>query len=247
MMMDEGLHNQDGMALIITLLVLALLTAMVVEFSYAVYTGTSNLYNWRDSQRLSLMAKSGVNVSARLLKELKDLEAYKTKSRIEMPVENPFEDFQGTVTVRIEDEEAKFNVNTILAPNGEKKTYKAFGRLLEILDLDPKIADRIADWIVEKRRSPVSASAEVKTVGLTSVDELLLIPDISGEAYDKLLPYITALPKNDLEININTADIAVLMCVAERISEGQAKQIIARREIAPLTSQSFFEITDTLP
>ena len=53
-------HNQQGVALVVVLLALVLLTAMVVEFSYGVYTGTNDLYNWRDSQRLSVMAKSGV-------------------------------------------------------------------------------------------------------------------------------------------------------------------------------------------
>jgi general secretion pathway protein K len=44
--------NQSGIALVVTLLAVAIITAMVVEFSYGVYTGTNNLYNWRDSQRL---------------------------------------------------------------------------------------------------------------------------------------------------------------------------------------------------
>ena len=82
--------NQRGMALVITLLVLVLLTAMVVEFSYGVYTGTNNLYNWRDAQRLSLMAKSGVNVTARMLKEVANTTEYKMHNHIEMPVENSF-------------------------------------------------------------------------------------------------------------------------------------------------------------
>ena len=63
------LRNQNGIALIVTLLALALITAMVVEFAYGVYTGTNNLYNWRDSQRLSIMARSGVNVSAKYLSD----------------------------------------------------------------------------------------------------------------------------------------------------------------------------------
>ena len=84
------------MALVITLLVLVLLTAMVVEFSYGVYTGTNNLYNWRDSQRLSLMAKSGVSVSTRFLDGVLNESASKpTQNSIEMPVENPFDDFRG--------------------------------------------------------------------------------------------------------------------------------------------------------
>ena len=64
------LKEQKGIALVVTLLALVLITAMVVEFSYGVYTGTNNLYNWRDSQRLSIMAKSGINVSAKFLTSL---------------------------------------------------------------------------------------------------------------------------------------------------------------------------------
>ena len=60
----------------VTLLALVLITAMVVEFSYGVYTGTNNLYNWRDSQRLSIMAKSGINVISQV--HGGDLEEYKT-------------------------------------------------------------------------------------------------------------------------------------------------------------------------
>ena len=45
--------DQSGMALVITLLALVLITALVVEFSYGVYTSTNALYNWRDSQIFS--------------------------------------------------------------------------------------------------------------------------------------------------------------------------------------------------
>jgi len=69
--MTHSLKDQHGMALVVTLLAVVLITALVVEFSYGVYTGTSNLYNWRDSQRLSLMAQSGVNVAARFLSKIK--------------------------------------------------------------------------------------------------------------------------------------------------------------------------------
>ncbi len=98
----RSVHNQQGVALVVVLLALVLLTAMVVEFSYGVYTGTNDLYNWRDSQRLSVMAKSGVTMAAKLLQN-KDLVSEYTES-IEMPVENPFEDFNGIITLRIEDE-----------------------------------------------------------------------------------------------------------------------------------------------
>jgi general secretion pathway protein K len=223
------LHNQQGIALIVTLLALVMITAMVVEFSYGVYTGTNSLYNWRDSQRLSLMAQSGVNVAARVMKEAANIESYKTQGEIEMPVANPFGDFQGTITVRIEDESAKFNINTIVSLKGEKLTYDSFVTLLTILNLDVKIADRIADWIV------------AKNTYLDSTDELLLIHGISREDYDKLLPYITVHgEKTNLYINVNRATMPVLRSMSHSINEGAATTIINAREFMPFSDTADF-------
>jgi len=110
------------MALVITLMVLVIITAMVVEFSYGVYTGTTSLYNWRDSQRLSIMAKSGINVAAKYLSTMVGSQSYSYPGSMELPVENPFEDFKGVLTVKIEDENSKFNVNTIIGPDGRTLT-----------------------------------------------------------------------------------------------------------------------------
>jgi hypothetical protein len=46
--------SESGMALVMTLMILALITSLVVEFAYGVYTTTAALQNWKDSQRLSL-------------------------------------------------------------------------------------------------------------------------------------------------------------------------------------------------
>ncbi|MFA4920318.1 MAG: hypothetical protein WC581_13885, partial [Thermodesulfovibrionales bacterium] len=97
-------NNQQGVALVVVLLALVLLTAMVVEFSYGVYTGTNDLYNWRDAQRLSVMARSGINVSVRYLSNLLKDRTFKFTEPVEMPVENPFEDFKGNIAIRVEDE-----------------------------------------------------------------------------------------------------------------------------------------------
>jgi general secretion pathway protein K len=230
--------NQQGMALVITLLVLVLLTAMVVEFSYGVYTGTNNLYNWRDSQRLSLMAKSGVNVSTSFLNNvLSSGTAKPTQSFIEMPVENPFEDFQGTITVRIEDENAKFNINMVV--NKDKNSlnddaYNSFIQLLKILSQDEKIADRIVDWIDKNTETSSGLSdseVNAKNAPLSSVNELLLIPGISKENYDTLLPYITVY--GDGLININSAEKIVLRSLSKDINEEIAQRVVDYRNMKP--------------
>jgi len=230
---EFSMNNQKGIALVVTLLALVLITAMVVEFSYAVYTGTTSLYNWRDSQRLSIMAKSGVNVSARLISDWLNTQKY-TPGFIEMPVDNPFEDFKGTITVRIEDENARFNINTIINPRREEDTYgcESFKRLLSALSLDEKIADRVLDWI-DKDSIAKLPDSEVgaKNAPLVSVDELLLINGITRKDYDTLLPYVTVY--GDGKININGAEKPVLKSLSDRITDDLAQRVIEYRKATP--------------
>jgi len=245
----ELLQNQKGMALVITLLAVVLITAMVVEFSYGVYTGTNDLYNWRDSQRLSIMAKSGVNVSARYLINLLSRYNYSYPGFIELPVENPFEDFEGMITVRIEDETSKFNINSIVPDNqivnesDETSPYNSFKRLLRVLSLDERIADRVADWIDADKESRIPGSETgAKNSALHSVDELLLINGINRKDYDKLLQYVTVYgDRNAPQININGAEAPVLMSLSDAITEEFAKRLIDYRKVTPFetTGQIF--------
>ncbi len=231
----HALSNQKGIALVVTLLALVLITAMVVEFSYGVYIGTNNLYNWRDSQRLSIMAKSGINVTAKYLKTMpKD----KFTEPVELPVENPFEDFNGIINVRIEDEHAKFNLNALVFLTDEPNNdiIENFKRLLEILSLDKNIADRIVDWIDSNSTARLSDSEiEAKNSALNSVDELLLIKGITRGDYSKLLPYITVNEeeRTHLIININAAQKPVLMCLSKELDDKKAELIINKRKIEP--------------
>lgn len=233
------------MALVITLMVLVIITAMVVEFSYGVYTGTNSLYNWRDSQRLSIMAKSGVNVAAKFLSDMVGHQSYSYPGSMELPVENPFEDFKGVLAVKIEDENSKFNVNSIVRPDGRtlnETAYNSFRSLLNNLSLDEKIADRIADWI-DSDGNPRLADSETgkKNAALDSVDEILMINGISEKDYETLLPYVTVYGRRDnLIVNINGAEKPVLMCLSDSITDDLAQTLINYRNATP------FEVTSDI-
>jgi general secretion pathway protein K len=243
--MMRYVRNRSGMALVITLLALVLITAMVVEFSYGVYTGTGDLYNWRDSQRLSLMARSGVSVSAKFLTGLLGSSGYSYPGYVDMPVENPFEDFSGVINVRIEDETSKFNINSIIYPNGDlnMEAYDAFRRLLKILLIDEKVADRIADWIDPDSEQRIADSeAGAKNSALFSVDELLLINGINRKIYDTLLPYVTVYgTRNNLEININGAEKPVLMSLSENINDDLAQRVTEYRRLTPFEQKEHLQ------
>ena len=64
--------------------------------------------------------------------------------------------------------------------------------MLKALNLKADIADRIVDWIdpdAEPRLRDSENSA--KNGYLDSIDELLLIPGIDRESYERLVPYVT--------------------------------------------------------
>ncbi len=240
------IKNQKGIALVVVLLVLALLTAMVTEFAYRVYTGTNDLYNWRDSQRLSLLAKSGINLAVRYIKDMND----KFSNTVDMSFKEPSESFNGEIRIKIEDETGKFNLNSLVYPDGRTlniTAYKSFQRLLELLSLDKTIADRIVDWIDADTTPNITGSENMtKNSILSSVDELLLINGINRSDYDKLSPYVTVYGARDnLIINVNTAGDVVLMSLFDKskgifpVTKDKANFLILRRKNKPLSSGEF--------
>ncbi len=239
--------DRSGMALVLVLMIVALITAMVVEFAYGVYVNTNALYNWQTSQKLSLTAKSATRLASLLISDggvtgglgetfMKDLY---TKGVLQISQKIPFEDLDGTIALRIEDENAKFNLNSLKNPDG----YAFFIRLLNVLHLDPDIANIVSYWINAStdHRPKNSGGMQPKNAYLDSVDELLLIPGIDRQTYDKLLPYVTIYgsgnsDSNTFFINFNTADVPVLMSLADNVSEELAKRIISYRPLTSLQS-----------
>lgn len=231
--------SEDGMALVLTLMIMVLMTAMIVEFAHGVYTTTSALYNWRDSQKLSLIVESGQHLAVKTLQEADRLYAYTYPGKTEMPIAGIVEDFQGTVYVRVEDENAKLNINSIVSPNGllNENSYNSFKLLLKHLNADERIADSVADWI-DRDSSPRLALSEeqAKNDYMDSIDEFRLLQGVDRDIYEKILPYITVygitISKPDL-VNINTASIPVIMALDSRITEELAERITDYRELSP--------------
>jgi general secretion pathway protein K len=226
------------MALVLTLLVVALLTALVAEFAYGVYVSTSALYNWATSQKLSVAAKSAVTLGSRLISENASQYPYTYPGLLEIAQKSPFEDLDGMISIRIEDENAKFNLKTLgglavgFGTDTDKDPYNSFKRLLAALDLQPDIADRVSYWIDSTtEHRPPGGAAKSKNAPLDSVDELLLIPGIDADTYARLRPYVTIY--GDKSININSAEIPVLMSLSASVSRQMADTIVRYREHTP--------------
>lgn len=237
--------SEKGMALVLTLMITVLITAMVVEFSYGVYTTTSALHNWQESQKLSFVSKSGIALASKTVSDIPINQLYRFPGKMEIPIENVLSDFAGTLVVTVEDENAKFNLNSLVSQNGQLNTrsYASFKLLLKILGFDEtaakNITGRIVDWIdVDTIPSEGLSDSEegAKNAYMDSVDELLMIKGIDRLTYETLLPYVTVYgysSTDDARININTAPIPVIMSLNESISKEQAEAVVNQRKLEP--------------
>lgn len=231
------MKGERGFALVLALFVLAILTALVVEFSYGVYVTTSNLKNWSVSQRLSLLADSGIRLASTAIREQARLVRYTYPEKVEMPLENLVDGFNGKVYLIVTDEGGKINLNALITRNKRinRDVYNSLKRLLGILKLNEDIADRIVDWIDDDSEPRLRGSEDnAKNYPLDSLDELLLIRGIDKEAYDRLKPHVTIYGITDrMAININTASVPVIMSLNKMITEEMANSIVRQRKIKP--------------
>jgi general secretion pathway protein K len=124
----------------------------------------------------------------------------------------------------LEDLEGRFNLNLLVNKDGTPNppAVAAFQRLLQILQIEPKWAGYIVDWIdyditptnpdgaedsVYMGQSPPYRTANAY---ITSASDLLALPGFGHDRYAKLAPYVVALPINDTHINVCTASGPVL-------------------------------------
>lgn len=239
------MKNERGMILVVTLAILAILTALVVEFSYGVYTAQTALNNWKESQKLSLVANSAISLAVKTISDKAGTYSFTYITNVDIPAINILSDFQGKSYIRVEDENSKFNINSIVLPNGRinQEAFKSFKRLLDYLRLDKDIADKIADWIDRDNEPRITGGEDgAKNAYLNSVDELLLIKGLEKKTYERLSPFLTVYGIGKIEselVNINTIDIPVLVSLSDDITSEMAQRVVSHRSLTP-----FENITD---
>lgn len=147
----------------------------------------------------------------------------------------------GALSAQVFDQQARYNLNNLVDDSGKAsdKDMEAFQRLLAALQLDSTLASAIVDWIDADVNAGVAGAEDVDYLALdtpyraanrplTSISELLRVRGITEEVYEKLKPYVTALPVRTA-INVNTAEVPVLMAAVKGLDEGSAAAIIEKR------------------
>jgi general secretion pathway protein K len=151
----------------------------------------------------------------------------------------------GSVGGYVEDLQGRFNLNNLVRDGKPSELgVQRFEHLLEELAVDADLTQAIVDWIDADTEPQFPDGAEddrylretpPRRAGnspFVSVSELRLVQGVTGEIYDRLAPYLTALPE-PTDINLNTAPAPVLMAVARGMSKDDARQFIEAREKEP--------------
>lgn len=135
---------------------------------------------------------------------------------------------------RLESAQGRFNLNNLT----DQRYWPLFARLLRYVDSNlnerrsEQLTQEIANWIGTKKTSQQQATLTPNNPLaqrgklLLSPSEILLVPSVNYALYEKLAPYIVALPETT-SIDPNTASKAIL--IAYGISDNNADQVINKQ------------------
>jgi len=237
----SAIHRQRGVAAIVAILIVALAastaTYLVSRYSLAL----RHVENVTSRAQADQLARTAVFLIANVLGRDNTPETDDLFEEWALPLPPmTFED--ATIQGRIQDEQGRFNLNNLVAPDNKASAQHitVFERLLASLKLEPRLVDAVIDWIDSDEELTAPAGAESTTylglplpyrtanTRLTDVGELARIKGFDQEAIEKLLPFVTALPRQT-KININTAPAEVLRALAPNLSADDAARMVDRR------------------
>ncbi len=251
-----------GFAIVVVLGMLILMTALVVGFSNNARVELRRAdYLLKSAQALHC-ATAGLNAAIAAVRDCNEFYGDTEPGRLfsgtcEIAVQ------AGRCSVTIVDESGKLNLNYLLKQNDKPDPVHVnrFLRLIDLLNRDnaggPRISYSIVpaviDWI--DRNDEVTALPFVKWANLgaesayynaqqppypcknaplDTVDELLLVKDVTSETFRRIQPYITVY--GDGRVNLNAAADIVLESLSENVDKALAQVIINRRNLRPFES-----------
>jgi general secretion pathway protein K len=170
----------------------------------------------------------------------------------------------GSISGQIIDLQGRFNLNNLYlkdrrdaqAVNRYNVQVKYFERLLAILGIKANVTQAITDWMDQDSDISFPDGAEDQTYEqksqpyrtsnqpMSSPSELMLVEGISVEIYEKLKPFVCALPENT-SININTAPAEIIAALSSQIDLEKATEIIDDRTEVFDTNKEFIDTSKT--
>ena len=242
--------NQQGVALIMVLLAMALVVMLASGMSQQQNIRVFKAGHYLAQQQGQSIALGAEAFARQIL--VRDFEEDKEDSLMVDSLDEFWAmnaavlplDENGVVEVQIDDLGGRINLNDLVAASGQVDPVvkDRVTRLLIALGVTGISVDALVDWIDPNDQTISAYGAEdgqylmaepgfrAANQPFMSVSELRLIEGMTEEIYVALRPHITTLPVSGLGINVNTATAQVLMSLHEELTEAQAASILEKRE-----------------
>lgn len=242
--------HERGVALVVALVVVAIAASLASWISLSQQVWMRQMENLRDLDQSLAVTEGALEFAALSLEQ----EGQQTgDDDLTQPWAKPLPFFPvagGSVTAHIEDAEARFNLNNLFH-NGSPDAAQigVFQRLLIDAGLDPELATEVVDWITPGSVAQVEQQADSIYLGLTvpyraasqpfaSATELRLVNGFSRVAFQKLRPWVAALPAiaGPTPVNVNTAPAPVLAALFPTLTPAAMAVFAGTRVTTPLTN-----------
>src|SRR5579875_49719 len=249
-------RRQRGVALLATMMAVALLTILIMDFTTSTSLAYRSAANQANQLRAYYLARSAVNVGIALIAQDARQAALSNAPRVDsllsiwalplpsMPIGG------GWARVSVVDEARKLNINQLVAPNGQvnQAFAETLTRMLTILGIDPSIiVPSLIDWLdPDSVLTPNGAESdyylqlippyEARNGPMPTIGDLRMVRGINEAIFHQLRKFITTTPS--VQININTAPPEVLMAVAPQLQESPSslQAILEERVNQPFTN-----------
>lgn len=245
----RGAKEQRGVALLLALLTMVLLSVIVTEFTFSTQVDYRRAAIWVTSRRAALIADGGVTLAMEVLRQ--DFSFSNTDSLADFWAKDfpRIDTGAGMLSLRIEDEQSRLNLNG-LATGALSPPGRQFATLLSQLGLDPALVSPLADWVDRNQSAGPGALAaenewysglkppyQARNGPLRSYAELALVRGFTPEVLGRLRRFVTVLPDADTRVNVNTAPPEVLAVVDPRMGDSSLiRRIVEMRLATPFTS-----------
>jgi len=241
--------DERGIALLLTLLVLTLLVALILEFDAEARREYRDAAAFRDNFKATVLARAAVQAARGTLQQdlAKDRKAGQFFDSSTDLWALPIRDYaigDGLLTGQVEDERGKLNLNDLAAGGdliAKKARVQRVKRLFELLQINPDLVDAIVDW-VDQDETPEPAGAEslyyqtlrpsyrAANAPLQTLLELRLIKGMTPDIMAKLSKVVTVYPQEgQSKVNLNTASPLVLQALDPSITQSVASDIALAR------------------
>lgn len=249
----KNIRKNDGVAIILALLVLGLATATIISTATLTSKDAELSIRFEEKTKSRYLSDTGVKAAIIALREDGNMNEYDTLDEIWSRPSPPITFGQGEAVVQVVDEERKFNVNSLIMPNGiseNEKMVAIFNALLTRLDIDTSLTDAILDWLDEDDTPRIGGGESayyrtltppytVKNDLLDSIYELKLVKGVDGKTLRALFPYVTAHGSGKININTAPEDILISLSRGEDpefqyyIDQEAVNEIVEYRKEAP--------------